>query len=77
MDAMLENLVNSDPILVNKKEAAALLSISCRLLDDLIAKKQLVVRRFGRRVLISRRELDKFARRDHATTKNAASGVVR
>jgi len=54
-----------EAVLISKKEAARLLSLSLRTIDNLIAMKQLAARRVGRRVLISRQELEKFARRDH------------
>lgn len=44
-----------------------MLSISVRSLQTLIATKQILVRRIGRRVLIHRKELESFARRDHVT----------
>ena len=47
------------------EEAAAVLSISQRALDYLVANKQLQVRRIGSRVLIPRSELLRFARVDH------------
>lgn len=57
----------SEAILVSKKEAARVLSVSLRTIDNLIAAKELTVRRLGRRCLIPRRSLEDFARRDHAT----------
>jgi len=57
--------VDMEAVLISKKEAARLLSLSLRTIDNLIARKQLAARRIGRRVLISRQELEKFARRDH------------
>ena len=54
-------------ILISKKDAAKALSISLRTLDNLIAAKALIVRKIGSRVLIPRRALDEFARRDHFT----------
>ena len=54
-----------EKILVDRRTAAAALSISLRSLDILISTKQLVSRRVGRRRLIPRVELEKFARRDH------------
>jgi excisionase family DNA binding protein len=44
----------------NRRESAELLSISLRTLDSLIARKELRFRRVGRRVLITRDELDRF-----------------
>jgi excisionase family DNA binding protein len=60
----------NEPILVSKKEAARVLSVSLRTIDNLIAAKELAVRRLGRRCLIPRRALEEFARRDHATQAN-------
>jgi len=51
-----------EKLLYTKREAAALLSISPRKLDDLIAHDQLRVRRVGRRTLIHAVELERFAR---------------
>lgn len=48
-------------ILYSKREAANLLSISLRTLENLIAEKQLSVCRIGRRVLLSSETLSAFA----------------
>ena len=40
------------PLLVSKRDAAALLSLCLRSIDNLIAAKQLPCRRIGKRVLI-------------------------
>jgi len=61
-----------EQILISKKNASRALSISLRKLDYLIASKEIAVRRIGRRVLIPRRALYEFARRDHLT-KNAGT----
>ena len=53
-----------DRLLVGKKEAAGLLSISPRALDYLLSTK-LLTRRIGARVLIPLIELQKFSRSDH------------
>jgi hypothetical protein len=50
---------------LSRQEASALLSISQRSLDYLIANKVLIVRRIGSRVLIPAPELRRFARADH------------
>lgn len=60
----------TEPILISKREAAKVLSISLRTLDNLIAAKELAVRRVGRRCLIPRKSLEEFARRDHRTRTN-------
>ena len=57
----------TDAILVSKRRAAEALSVSLRTVDNLIASKELAVRRVGRRCLIPRRALEDFARRDHST----------
>jgi excisionase family DNA binding protein len=50
------------PLLHTKIEAAALLNVSVRTIDNLIAMKDLPVRRIGRRVLIPRAVLLSFAK---------------
>jgi excisionase family DNA binding protein len=62
----------NEPILVSKKEAARVLAVSLRTVDNLIAAKELAVRRLGRRCLIPRKSLDEFARHDHPTQPQAA-----
>jgi len=52
-------------LLVSRREAAAILSISIRGVDYLIAAKQLSTRRIGARVLIPIEEVRKFALSDH------------
>jgi excisionase family DNA binding protein len=54
-----------DKLLLSRQDAAALLSISERSLDYLIANKNLTVRRIGSRVLIPMRDLQRFARANH------------
>ena len=58
----------SEAILLCKRETARLLGgISVRTVDYLVASRGLRARKIGRRVLFERRELEQFARRDHAT----------
>lgn len=57
----------SEQILLSRREAAKALAVSLRTLDTLISSKQLSVRRIGRRRLIPRVALEKFARADHQT----------
>jgi hypothetical protein len=52
-------------LLYDCREAAKLLSISIRSLDYLIVRKQLTIRRIGRRVLVPYRSLMHFARSNH------------
>jgi len=67
----------TEPLLVSKREAAALLGICVRSVDNYIATKELPCRRFGKRVLIPYTALVAFARRDHlpAVAEIAAEGA--
>ena len=51
---------------LSQKEAARILGVSLRTLQNLVAGKNLPVRHIGRRVLVHRKDLEAFARRDHA-----------
>jgi excisionase family DNA binding protein len=64
-DPVRAGLTADEKLLIGRQEAAAILSISQRALDYLVANKQLQVRRIGSRVLIPRSELLRFARTDH------------
>lgn len=57
----------NEQLLVSKRDAAAMLGLSVRTLENLIALKELPARRIGRRCMIERRALEQFSRRDHAT----------
>jgi excisionase family DNA binding protein len=57
----------SEQLLVSKREAAALLGLSVRTLENLLNLKELPARRIGRRCLIERAALERFVRRDHRT----------
>jgi excisionase family DNA binding protein len=50
--------------MLSRRDAAYLVGISVRKLDEKIALKEISVRRIGRRVLISRQSLEDFLRRD-------------
>jgi hypothetical protein len=52
-------------LLYDRKSAAIQLSISIRALDYLIANKKLDTRRIGKKVLIPRGELVRFAKANH------------
>jgi excisionase family DNA binding protein len=65
----------SEQLLISKREAAAMLGLSVRTLENLISVKELPARRIGRRCLIERQALERFARRDH-TTKQERKGNV-
>jgi|NGEPerStandDraft_6_1074524.scaffolds.fasta_scaffold56629_2 excisionase family DNA binding protein len=56
-------------LMYRKSEAAEMLSVSVRTLENLIAGKQLIVRRVGKRVLIPYQSLVQFCRGDHSTGK--------
>lgn len=58
-------VATDNKLLVSRREAAALLSISQRALDYLIANKVLKTKRIGSRVLITVHDLRRFANADH------------
>ncbi len=58
--------MESAKILLDRKSAAAAISLSLRGLDYLISAGKIRVRRLGKRVLIPREELERFARKDTA-----------
>jgi excisionase family DNA binding protein len=64
MTASAKNLA-LDPLLVSKRDAAALLGVCLRSIDNYIAAKELPCRRLGKRVLVPYSALVAFARRDH------------
>lgn len=66
-----------DQLLVGRHEAAAALGISLRSLDYSIARGELAVRRIGRRVLITRVELEKFANSRGPTNKPSSNGLAK
>jgi len=64
-----------DEILLSRKRTSEILNISLRTLDHIVAARELRPRRIGRRVLFERREIEKFARRDHQTGSSAQGQV--
>jgi hypothetical protein len=60
-----ETTMPDSKLLASRREAAAMLSISIRGVDYLIATKQFTTRKIGTRVLIPIEEVRKFARSDH------------
>ena len=54
-----------EKLLLSRRDAAQLLSISQRALDYLVATRRLPTRRIGGRVLIPVADLRKYARADH------------
>jgi excisionase family DNA binding protein len=66
-------------ILLSKRDAATIRGLSVRTLENLIALKELPARHIGKRCLIERQALERFARRDHPTQPraNAAGAETR
>lgn len=60
------------PLLYDKRSAAALLSLSVRTIDNLIARKELKRLRIGGRVMIPAHELNRFVMQDHPLRRVAA-----
>jgi excisionase family DNA binding protein len=56
-------------LLYSKKEIAQMLNVSLRTIDNLVAYKELLVRRIGRRVLIPKAAISNFLATDHGTQK--------
>ena len=56
-------------IAFTKAEAAKALGLSLRTIDNLIAAKELTVRRIGRRVIIPSTSLQALIRGDHSTSQ--------
>lgn len=71
---MTETSSHTNKVLLSKKEVAWLLSLSVRSVDYLIVRGELAVRRVGKRVLIHRTELERFARRDHLPGSTLGGG---
>jgi hypothetical protein len=55
----------AEPLLVSKKDAALMLSVSVRTVSNLLRVKSLACRRIGRRSLIPVQSLRAFIRHDH------------
>ncbi len=53
--------MDTTKLLFSKKESAQALSLSSRTVDQLISRKELVVKRVGKRVLVTRKSLEEFA----------------
>lgn len=61
------------PLLIDRKTAAAALGVSTRTLDYAVIRGLLKPRRLGRRVMFSPKELERFAARDHSRIAPAAA----
>ena len=59
-------------LVVTREEAAEALRLSLRTVDKLLAAGEMSVRRVGRRVLIPRSEIERFAG-EHAAASSAQS----
>jgi excisionase family DNA binding protein len=57
----------NEKLLVSINDAARMLSVSRRSIEYLIAKKELAVRKIGRRTLVTRASLRSLAARDVAS----------
>lgn len=64
--------VSKERLLYSKREAAAMLSISMRSVDNLISLKRMPVRRIGRRVLIPGSALRSMTRVDSRTQRSGS-----
>lgn len=65
---------NCTQLLFTRKEASKLLSISVRSVDYLLSNGELASRRVGRKVLIPRASLTRFAGSDHLTIRDPEVG---
>lgn len=63
----MEVMTQAEKLLISKDDAAAMLSVSLRTIDNLVRAKELRPRRIGRRLLFTRTELERFSRGDHST----------
>jgi excisionase family DNA binding protein len=59
-------------VLLNRSDVAKLLNLSLRTIDSLLARGELKTRKVGRRVLIPRQDVERFARMA-STTKGTRS----
>jgi excisionase family DNA binding protein len=59
-------MLPSEKLLFSREEAAEMLSLSVSTLCVVINRGMIRVRRLGRRVMIEKREIEKFSRTDHA-----------
>lgn len=67
MDTLTKEQKERIKLLVSKREAAEMLSLSIRSIDNLISCRELIARKVGRRTLVPLSALEAFARRDHPT----------
>jgi excisionase family DNA binding protein len=55
------------PLLLTRRQAALLLNVSERTINNLLARRELVRRKVGAKTLIPRTSVDAFLKRDHQT----------
>lgn len=72
LESTLEDTVPAIKMAYRMNEVAEMLSISLRTVETLIAQKQLLARRIGRRVVVPHTALASFLRQDHYTDRIAA-----
>ena len=60
-------------LLLSKREVASALSVSVRTVENLISRKELVVRKIGSRTLIPAKARESFVRQNHETQPSAAT----
>jgi len=73
----METNTNRSPLLVSKKETAALLGVCPRTVDYLLAGKQLTGLRIGKRLLIKYASVIAFTKGDHAASPSKCAVEVR
>jgi excisionase family DNA binding protein len=56
-----------EPLLYSKTQAASVLNLSVRTLEGLLRRGQILHRKVGRRVLIPRQDVERFARMGSTT----------
>jgi excisionase family DNA binding protein len=66
----------SEKLLFSRMETAQLLDLSLRVIDMAIADGTLAVKRVGRRVLVPRSSLERFAQISEPMRLKATSGAV-
>ncbi len=67
--------MDEQPLLVDIRSAARMISVSPRTVQNLIAAKRIVARKIGRRTLILRSSLEQLARRDTPSPSVEAAEV--
>jgi excisionase family DNA binding protein len=66
--------MNTDKLLFSRKDSAGILGFSVRTLDYMMADGQLEFRKVGRKILIPRTALTRFASGDHPIKRTRKGG---